>query len=49
LSSQFDSLTICKAQSHVVIKYSIHVFDPNSVYWSIKNYPSFFITSFLSC
>jgi len=34
-----NDLTIIKAQSLVVVQNCIHVFDPVSIYRSIKNHP----------
>jgi len=36
---QLDSLTICQAESAVIVKHRVHVFDPESVYWAVKNAP----------
>ena len=42
--SELDSLTISKAESHIIIKHSVHVFDPECINRSIENDPRLIFT-----
>ena len=41
LLAKFYTLTVRQTEHHVVIQHSIHVFDPERVYWSIEHDPVF--------
>ena len=38
--SQFDDFSAAEAELLVVIQHSVHVLDPHSVHWTIKQVPS---------
>ena len=44
LGSELNSLSIGQTKSHVIIKHSVHVLNPESIDWTIENNPSLFLT-----